>query len=69
MLVLILIFNTGLGRRGGWHHLSDRGPGDRRTLAGRHVPYATGSRLTPVYGEAPSWTGWYVRALLLGSGL
>lgn len=69
MLVLILIFNTALGRRGGWHHLwiEAREIAERLRVA---MPlYATGSRLAPVYGEAPSWTGWYVRALLREAGL
>ncbi len=68
-LVLALVLNTLLGRRGRWHHLwiEAREIAERLRVA---MPiHAAGSRLTPTYGEAPSWTGWYVRALLRQEGL
>lgn len=68
-LVLALVLNTQLGRRGRWHHLwiEAREIAERLRVA---MPiYAAGSRLAPSYGEAPSWTGWYVRAFLRQAGL
>ena len=68
-IVLILIFNTVMGRRGRWHHLwiEAREIAERLRVA---TPLHTlGSRLTPSYGEASNWTGWYVRALLRQVGL
>jgi hypothetical protein len=69
VLVLILIFNTALGRRGRWHHLWIEAREIAERLRVATPLHAAGSRLTPAYGEAPSWTGWYVRALLRRAGL
>jgi hypothetical protein len=68
-LVMVLVLNTQLGRRGRWHHLwiEAREIAERLRVA---MPiYAAGSRLAPSYGEASSWTGWYVRALLRRAGM
>jgi hypothetical protein len=69
VLVLILIFNTLLGRRRGWHHLWIEAREIAERLRAAVPLQAAGSRLTPSYGEASNWTGWYVRALLRQAGL
>ncbi|MEO8894639.1 MAG: hypothetical protein ABI450_02025 [Rhizomicrobium sp.] len=68
-LVLGLVLNTQLGRRGGWHHLWIEAREIAERLRVAAPIHAVGSRLAPTYGEAPSWTGWYVRALLRQAGL
>lgn len=69
ILVLILILNTALGRRRGWHHLWIEAREIAERLRAAAPLQAAGSRLTPSYGEASNWTGWYVRALLRQAGL
>ncbi|MES2293202.1 MAG: hypothetical protein V4527_07900 [Pseudomonadota bacterium] len=68
-LVLALVLNTALGRRGRWHHLWIEAREIAERLRVATPIHAVGSRLAPSYGEASSWTGWYVRALLRQVGL
>ncbi len=64
-----VIVNTRYGRKGDWqrHWLEPREIAERLRVA---LPlWALGSRPISFPGEEPSWTGWYVRALVRQQGL
>jgi hypothetical protein len=69
VLVVLLILNTSIGRRRRWHHLwiESREVAERLRVA---MPvHGVGSRNPMPFGDAATWTTWYVRAQLRQAGL
>ena len=69
MCIGLILFNTGATWRKGWH----RRWFEARELAERlraALPlWALGVRPTTFFGQEPTWTGWYARAIVRGQGL
>ena len=68
-LIGLIVFNTVAGWRGSWH---------RRWFEAREVAerlrtalplWALGIRPATVFGQEPTWTGWYARALVRSQGM
>jgi hypothetical protein len=67
--ILVVLFNTYIGRRHHWHRrwVQPREVAERLRVA---LPlWALGTRPVSFPGEEPSWIGWYVRALVRQLGL
>lgn len=69
LLVALLIFNTMRGQRRHWHPLWFEAREVAERLRAAAPLYAIGARAVLPRGEIPTWTGWYVRALLRQAGL
>jgi hypothetical protein len=68
-LVLFLVFNTRKGQKAQWHRrwIEAREVAERLRIA---IPMrAIGTRAFGPFGDAPTWTTWYVRAKLREAGL
>lgn len=68
-LVLMLVLNTIVGQKAQWHRrwIEAREVAERLRIA---IPMRTiGTRSYGPFGDAPTWTTWYVRAKLRESGL
>jgi hypothetical protein len=68
-LVLFLVVNTVAGQKAQWHRrwIEAREVAERLRIA---IPMrAIGTRAFGPFGDAPTWTTWYVRAKLRESGL
>ena len=69
LFIFAVLLNTMIGRRYGWHRrwLESREVAERLRVA---LPLWTlGARPGFFFGPEPSWTGWYVRAILREQGL
>jgi hypothetical protein len=69
VLIGLIVFNTVAGWRGGWH---------RRWFEAREVAerlrtalplWALGIRPATFFGQEPTWTGWYARAIVRSQGM
>lgn len=68
-LLLLLAINTSIGQRRHWQPLWIEAREVAESLRIGMFVHAVGSRTKFPFGEVPTWTSWYVRALLREAGL
>jgi TIR domain len=68
-LIVLVILNTMLGRRFGWHMrwMEAREVAERMRVA--ILFWILGAQPPAFFGEEPAWTGWYARAIIREQGM
>ncbi len=69
LLIVTVVFNTGLGLRRQWHRRWFEGRELAERLRVALLLWVVGLRPAAAAGAEPTWTGWYARAVVRAQGL